>query len=73
MVPNSLHDPCELSLVVGAGLVKDRLQSRVAVKWVWGASEGTALVQVLQAPCDVRHIQEFVGDCCATVNKVECD
>ena len=73
VVPNALHDPCELNLVVGPALVNDGLQPCVAVKWVRNACEGTALVQVLHAPCDVRNIQEFVGDCCTAINKVQCD
>ena len=61
MVPDSLHDPYELRPVVGAALVNDGLEPRVAVERVRDACEHTSLVKVLQAPCNLGRVQHLIG------------
>ena len=72
MVPDSLHDPYELRPVVGAALVNDGLEPRVAVERVRDACEHTSLVKVLQAPCNLGRVQQLIGNRRTTIHKVHC-
>ena len=72
MVPDSLHNPYELRPVVGAALVNDGLEPRVAVERVRDACEHTSVVNVLQAACNLGRVQQLIGNRRTTIHKVHC-